>query len=238
DLKEKIQDLEGQLALALVSGSGCTFMSIEHTLEADVQRPVSLREELGLLPHDQVYKTKHLDMQTAPTDVSERMSRSQELTEFQHGTVIGCSGDVFSGVTNHVSLYGSPMDESGFGSTKRTVENRSEEEENRDEEQQHRVEEDGKKTKENMDEDRDGDETVVEKASLLNCPVRFEAIRRGIHAAGVLSIGFLVPLGLLRALAPALCDWLGLSHADFIWVTLRRVFEPYCVVYHTGLPPV
>ncbi|KAI4899152.1 hypothetical protein NFI96_013240, partial [Prochilodus magdalenae] len=38
----------------------------------------------------QVYKTKHLDMQTASTDISERMVRSQKLSEFQHGTVIGC----------------------------------------------------------------------------------------------------------------------------------------------------
>ena len=29
-------------------------------------------------------------MQTASTDICERMGRSQELSEFQHGTVIGC----------------------------------------------------------------------------------------------------------------------------------------------------
>ncbi|KAL7840514.1 hypothetical protein AOLI_G00258370 [Acnodon oligacanthus] len=32
-----------------------------------------------------VYKTKHLGMQTASTNISERMGRSQELSEFQHG---------------------------------------------------------------------------------------------------------------------------------------------------------
>ncbi|KAF3687163.1 Transposable element Tcb2 transposase [Channa argus] len=33
---------------------------------------------------------KHLDMQTAPTNICERMGRSQELSEFQRGAVIGC----------------------------------------------------------------------------------------------------------------------------------------------------
>ncbi|CAI9555357.1 unnamed protein product [Staurois parvus] len=30
-------------------------------------------------------------MQTASTDICERMGRSQELSEFKHGTVIGCN---------------------------------------------------------------------------------------------------------------------------------------------------
>ncbi|CAI9593186.1 unnamed protein product, partial [Staurois parvus] len=30
-------------------------------------------------------------MQTASTNICERMGRSQELIEFQHGTVIGCN---------------------------------------------------------------------------------------------------------------------------------------------------
>ena len=38
----------------------------------------------------QVYKTKHLGMQTASTNISERMGRSQELSEFQRGTVMAC----------------------------------------------------------------------------------------------------------------------------------------------------
>ncbi|CAI9578499.1 unnamed protein product, partial [Staurois parvus] len=38
----------------------------------------------------QVYKIKHLGMQTASTNIFERMVRSQELSEFKRGTVIGC----------------------------------------------------------------------------------------------------------------------------------------------------
>ncbi|KAI4880774.1 hypothetical protein NFI96_026878 [Prochilodus magdalenae] len=37
-----------------------------------------------------VYEPKHLIMQAAPTDVSEKTGRSQELREFLCGTVIGC----------------------------------------------------------------------------------------------------------------------------------------------------
>ena len=38
----------------------------------------------------QVYKFKHSGMQTVKQDICERMGRSQELSEFQRGTVIGC----------------------------------------------------------------------------------------------------------------------------------------------------
>ncbi|CAI9536526.1 unnamed protein product, partial [Staurois parvus] len=41
-------------------------------------------------PWPQVYKIKHLGMQTASTNICERMGRSQELSEFKRGTVIGC----------------------------------------------------------------------------------------------------------------------------------------------------
>ncbi|CAI9574864.1 unnamed protein product, partial [Staurois parvus] len=41
-------------------------------------------------PWPQVYKIKHLFMQTASTNICERMSRSQELSEFKRGTMIGC----------------------------------------------------------------------------------------------------------------------------------------------------
>ncbi|CAI9600121.1 unnamed protein product, partial [Staurois parvus] len=41
-------------------------------------------------PWPHVYKIKHLDMQTASTNLCERMGRSQKLSEFKHGTVIGC----------------------------------------------------------------------------------------------------------------------------------------------------
>ena len=41
------------------------------------------------LPWPQVYKFKHLGMQTASTNICERMGRSEELSEFQRGTVTG-----------------------------------------------------------------------------------------------------------------------------------------------------
>ncbi|CAI9540482.1 unnamed protein product [Staurois parvus] len=37
-----------------------------------------------------MYKIKHLGMQTASTNICERMGRSQKLCEFKHGAVIGC----------------------------------------------------------------------------------------------------------------------------------------------------
>ena len=42
-----------------------------------------------LLPWPQVYTSKHLGMQNVSTNTCERMGRSQQLSEFQHGTVIG-----------------------------------------------------------------------------------------------------------------------------------------------------
>ncbi|CAI9614278.1 unnamed protein product [Staurois parvus] len=41
-------------------------------------------------PWPQVYKIKHLLMQTASTNICERMSRSQQLSNFNCGTVIVC----------------------------------------------------------------------------------------------------------------------------------------------------
>ncbi|CAI9599292.1 unnamed protein product, partial [Staurois parvus] len=41
-------------------------------------------------PWPQVYKINHLGMQTASTNVCERMGCSQELSEFKCCTVIGC----------------------------------------------------------------------------------------------------------------------------------------------------
>ena len=38
----------------------------------------------------QVYKGKHLGMQTVSTNICERMGHSQELRELQHSTVTGC----------------------------------------------------------------------------------------------------------------------------------------------------
>jgi len=42
------------------------------------------------LPWLQVYTFKHRGMQTASTNICEGMGRSQELSEFQRGTGIGC----------------------------------------------------------------------------------------------------------------------------------------------------
>ena len=41
-------------------------------------------------PWPQVYKSKHLGMQTVSTNMCERLGRSQELSGSQSGTVIGC----------------------------------------------------------------------------------------------------------------------------------------------------
>ncbi|CAI9610404.1 unnamed protein product, partial [Staurois parvus] len=41
-------------------------------------------------PWPQVYKIKSLGMQTASTNICERMGRSQELSDSKRGTVIGC----------------------------------------------------------------------------------------------------------------------------------------------------
>ncbi|CAI9574383.1 unnamed protein product, partial [Staurois parvus] len=41
------------------------------------------------LPWPQVYKIKHLGMQTASTNICERIALSQELSEFKRGTLIG-----------------------------------------------------------------------------------------------------------------------------------------------------
>ncbi|CAI9573558.1 unnamed protein product [Staurois parvus] len=42
------------------------------------------------LPWPQVYTIKPLGMQTASTNIGERMGRSQELSDSKHGPVIGC----------------------------------------------------------------------------------------------------------------------------------------------------
>ena len=47
-------------------------------------------QELQSLPWPHVYKSKHLGMQTNSTNICERNGHSLELSEFQHGTVIGC----------------------------------------------------------------------------------------------------------------------------------------------------
>ncbi|XP_062841735.1 girdin-like isoform X2 [Trichomycterus rosablanca] len=57
-------------------------------------------------------------------------------------------------------------------------------------------------------------------------------------AAGLLCVGVLVYLGLLRVMMPAFYDNAGLSCADVIWYTARRLIEPYCSIHYVGLPPV
>ncbi|KAK3515492.1 hypothetical protein QTP70_023611 [Hemibagrus guttatus] len=53
DMKEKLKDLEEQLALALVSGEG-SFMKVDMTLALAPEQAISLREELGILSEDQM----------------------------------------------------------------------------------------------------------------------------------------------------------------------------------------
>uniref|UniRef100_A0A4W5N4P0 KASH5-like coiled-coil domain-containing protein n=1 Tax=Hucho hucho TaxID=62062 RepID=A0A4W5N4P0_9TELE len=50
DLKEKMKDLQSQLAEALVNGGEGGYMALDGTLSAATQRSISLAEELGLLP--------------------------------------------------------------------------------------------------------------------------------------------------------------------------------------------
>ncbi|KAG7317474.1 hypothetical protein KOW79_018509 [Hemibagrus wyckioides] len=52
-MKEKLKDLEEQLALALVSGEG-SFMKVDMTLALAPEQAVSLREELRILSEDQM----------------------------------------------------------------------------------------------------------------------------------------------------------------------------------------
>ncbi|XP_022537041.1 myosin-10 isoform X1 [Astyanax mexicanus] len=182
DMKDKIQDLEGQLALALVKGSGCNFMVIDNTSLEDVQPSISLGEELGILPVSQM---------------------------------------------NYISQE------------EETDEGNDKEEEN--------VVEEGKKNEENLDELKEEkvQYTKEDEAEVLGQPhylrrwqmERKENLKKVAHAARVLGIGFLVPLGLLRALFPVLCSWAGLSCADLVSLTARRLIEPYYSFYHIGLPP-
>ncbi|XP_055784406.1 trichohyalin-like [Salvelinus fontinalis] len=50
DLKEKMKDLQSQLAEALVNGGEGGYMALDGTLSEATQRSISLAEELGLLP--------------------------------------------------------------------------------------------------------------------------------------------------------------------------------------------
>lgn len=50
----------------------------------------NLRIQVFSAPFPGVYKIKHLSMQSVFTTIYERMGHYKELTEFLHGTVIGC----------------------------------------------------------------------------------------------------------------------------------------------------
>ncbi|CAI9603544.1 unnamed protein product [Staurois parvus] len=60
-----------------------------HSIVKSIGTPLQIMV-FQLPPWPQVYKIKHLGMQTASTNICERMGRSQELSEFKRGTVIGC----------------------------------------------------------------------------------------------------------------------------------------------------
>jgi len=52
--------------------------------------PNNLIKVFQSFPWPQVYKFKHLGMEIVSTNICERMGRSQELSEFQRGIMIGC----------------------------------------------------------------------------------------------------------------------------------------------------
>ncbi|CAI9563504.1 unnamed protein product, partial [Staurois parvus] len=68
------------------------FTYIIHYIAKSIGTPLQI---IGFLvfhspPWPKMYKIKHLGMQTASTNIFEIMGRSQQLSEFKHGTVIGC----------------------------------------------------------------------------------------------------------------------------------------------------
>ena len=76
---------ENQSRLALVL-LGYTLYCQKYSLT----HPNNWNQVFQSLPWPQVYKIKHQGMQTVSTNICERMGRSQELSAFQRGTVIGC----------------------------------------------------------------------------------------------------------------------------------------------------
>ena len=86
-----------QLIPICIIWSLCYFTSLppvqQHTLywqKYSLTHPHNWNQVSQSLPWPQVYKSKHLGMQTVSTDICERTGCSQELSEFQRGTVIGC----------------------------------------------------------------------------------------------------------------------------------------------------
>lgn len=60
-----------------------------HFTAKSIHSPIqTLNSGVESLPRQQVYKIKHLGIQTASTKICERMGHAQELSEFQRGTVI------------------------------------------------------------------------------------------------------------------------------------------------------
>ena len=81
-MREHQQDFLNHKLMETVDTLYCQKHSLFH--------PNSWNQVFQSLPRPLVYKSKHLGMQTVSTNICERMGRSQELSEFQHGTVIGC----------------------------------------------------------------------------------------------------------------------------------------------------
>jgi len=70
-----------------VKSPGTTLYYQKYTLT----HPNNSIQVFQSLPWPQVYKSKHLGIQTASTNICERMGRSQELSKLHPGTVIGCN---------------------------------------------------------------------------------------------------------------------------------------------------
>ncbi|KAJ8375770.1 hypothetical protein SKAU_G00063500 [Synaphobranchus kaupii] len=89
------------------------------------------------------------------------------------------------------------------------------------------------------------DETeVVEIAADCSIPKlrwwerKWSRMKRGAHAAGVLSFRLLVPLCVATAIVPICYDNPGLSCVEIMWNIAHRLIQPYCSVHHIGLPPI
>ncbi|CAI9588749.1 unnamed protein product, partial [Staurois parvus] len=68
------------------------FILFNYTILPKVLGHLSKSLDLGVPNQSwpQVYKIKHLGMQTASTNICERMGHSPELSEFKYSTVIVC----------------------------------------------------------------------------------------------------------------------------------------------------
>ncbi|XP_046701398.1 synaptonemal complex protein 1-like [Silurus meridionalis] len=73
DMKEKLKDLEDQLALALVSGEG-SFMNVDTDTPLSPEHSVSLGEELGILFADQMIPEQEQIEEEKNTDTQEEQA--------------------------------------------------------------------------------------------------------------------------------------------------------------------